>query len=77
MPNNYQRWIHPAQQQGRLLPWSNSVIVRSRWSIRVSGLLLEIIQQIHSFRASFVRSFQRSNADSSPSRASCKSDGTS
>lgn len=48
----------PGQQQGRRLPaWSSST-ARLILRLRVAPCLAEMIQQIHSFRASGVRSFQ-------------------
>lgn len=46
------------------------------WSWRVSDFLQVILQQIHSLRASGVKSCQRSKADWSASRALRKSAGT-
>lgn len=68
--------MQPIQQHGRRLPSSSSVTVRSTWFFRVSGSLLVIVQQIHSLRASGVRSSQRSSADSSATSALRKSSGT-
>jgi|HubBroStandDraft_6_1064221.scaffolds.fasta_scaffold211044_3 hypothetical protein len=63
----------PGQQQGRRLPaWSSST-ARIILRLRVVPCLAEMTQQIHSFRASGVRSFQAALA--SEPRASHKSAG--
>jgi len=72
----FERWTQPTQQQGRRTPSNSSVIVRSRWVFLVSAFLLVITQQIHSFRASGVRSSHLSKADLSDDRAVRKSSGT-
>src|ERR1041385_6470408 len=48
--------MQPIQQHGRRLPSINSSRTRLMCSRLVSDLLTEITQQIHSFRASGVRS---------------------
>ena len=54
--NSFQRWGQPGQQQGRRIPSLSSVRTRSMCCLLVSGLLTEMTQQIHSFRASGVMS---------------------
>ncbi len=68
--------MQPAQQHGRRLPTISSVTVLSMWFALVSCLLLVMVQQIHSLRASGVRSCHLSRADSSALRAFSKSFGT-
>jgi hypothetical protein len=65
----------PGQQQGRRLPaWSSST-KRLILRLRVGPCLAEMTQQIHSFRASGVRSFQAALVVASEPRASHKSAG--
>lgn len=59
------RWIQPIQQQGRRIPSLISARVLSTCSFLVSGFLTDIVQQIHSLRASGVRSFHFANASGS------------
>jgi hypothetical protein len=68
--------MQPIQQHGLRTPSLSSVRVLSMCSARVSGLLEEITQQIHSFRASGVRSFHLASALASEASAVRKSDGT-
>ena len=70
------RCLHPGQQQGRRLPARRSSAIRTSLRARVSGFFAISIQQIHSLRASGVRSAQvtlRSEFSVSTAR---KSDGT-
>ena len=65
----------PGQQQGRRLPaWSSST-ARLILRLRVVPSLAETTQQIHSFRASGVRSFQAAFVVASEPRALRKSAG--
>lgn len=48
------RWIQPIQQQGRRFPSMSSETTLFTWSFRVVSCLTEMVQQIHSFRASGV-----------------------
>jgi len=70
------RWIQPIQQHGRRIPSLSSEITRLTCSSRVFCCLTVIVQQIHSLRASGVRSSQRPRADSSASNAFRKSAGS-
>ncbi len=56
------RCTHPIQQHGRRLPLPRSAIALSTCFARVSGFLTEIVQQIHSLRASGVRPFHVARA---------------
>ena len=69
--------MQPAQQQGLRFPSSSSVTVRFIWFFLVSCFLTVIVQQIHSFRASGVKSSHFSKTDSSDARAFFKSSGIS
>lgn len=69
------RWIQPYQQQGRRIPSLSSVRVLSTCSFLVSGFLTEITQQIHSLRASAVRSSHAASASGSEVKTSRKSAG--
>ncbi len=71
------RCIQPSQQQGRRLPSISSETVRSTWFCLVSDVLTEIVQQIHSFRASGVMSSQAAKASGEAVRAFRKSAGSS
>lgn len=66
----------PAQQHGRRFPSKSSETTLCTWSLRVPGLLTEIVQQIHSFRASGVMSSHAASAFELEVRTSCKSAGT-
>jgi hypothetical protein len=68
--------MHPIQQHGRRIPSLSSVRVLSTCSARVSGFLVEITQQIHSLRASGVKSFHFASALASEASALRKSNGT-
>lgn len=72
----YHRCAQPAQQHGRRFPASSSVAVLSMWFFLVSGFLVDIVQQIHSLRASGVMSSHLSKTDSSAIRMSFKSWGS-
>ena len=48
------RWVQPSQQHGRRIPSLSSETTLPTCSFLFSGLLTEIAQQIHSFRASGV-----------------------
>ena len=65
----------PGQQQGRRFPASTSFCRRARWASRVSCFLGEVIQQIHSLRASGVKPFYLAESDGSRSRTAFKSPG--
>ena len=65
----------PGQQQGRRLPAWSSWTARLILRLRVVACLAEMTQQIHSFRASGVRSFQAALVVASAPRASLKSAG--
>ena len=67
------RWVQPIQQQGRRVPCLSCAHTRSTWSRRVSGFLTEIAQQIHSLRASGVRSSHAARALGSDVRTFRKS----
>src|SRR5262249_21521040 len=71
------RWVQPIQQQGRRVPSLSCVHIRSTCSRRVSGFLTEIAQQIHSLRASGVRSSHAARALRSEVRTFRKSGGRS
>jgi hypothetical protein len=72
----FQRCGQPGQQQGRRIPSLSSLRTRSMCCLLVSGLLTEITQQIHSFRASGVISSHFSCATGSEIRTLRKSAGT-
>ncbi len=69
------RCMQPIQQQGRRLPLLRSATTRATCLSRVFCCLTDIVQQIHSLRASGVKSSHRSSADSSASIAWRKSVG--
>src|SRR5215468_1738357 len=69
--------MQPIQQQGRRIPSLSSVRTLSTCCLLVSGFLTEIVQHIHSLRASGVRSFQAASAAVSAARAFCRSSGSS
>ena len=71
------RCMQPAQQHGRRIPSFNSETTLVTCSFRVSGVLTEIVQQIHSLRASGVISSHAANALESDRRAFRKSAGSS
>ena len=71
------RWVQPIQQQGRRVPSLSCAHTRSTCSRRVSGFLTEIDQQIHSLRASGVRSSHAARALGSDVRTFRKSGGRS
>jgi len=66
----------PGQQHGRRLPAPRSSTARWMRRRRVGACLAESTQQIHSFRASGVRSFQAARVDASDATAWRKSDGS-
>ena len=68
--------MHPAQQQGLRTPSLSSVCTRSTCWLLVSAFLTEIVQQIHSLRASGVISSHAANATGSPLRTFRKSAGS-
>lgn len=70
------RWIQPSQQQGRRFPCFNSLTVLLTWSFLVSCLFTKVTQQIHSFRASGVRSSQARTDFGLEESAFCKSIGS-
>jgi len=69
------RWIQPSQQHGRRIPSLSSVIVLLTCSFLVSSFLTKVTQQIHSLRASGVRSSHIASAALSEVRAFRKSMG--
>ena len=72
----FQRWGQPAQQQGRRFPSISSVRVLSiRWLL-VFAFLADLIQHIHSLRASGVISFQTARDVGAEVRVFRKSAGT-
>lgn len=56
------RWGQPGQQQGRRFPLISSSRTRSMCCFLVSGFFTDVVQQIHSLRASGVSVFQASRA---------------
>lgn len=71
-----QRWMQPGQQQGLRIPSLSSERTLSTCCFLVSGFLTEMVQQIHSLRASGVISSHAANAAGSAMRAFRKSAGT-
>src|SRR5215469_11750785 len=71
------RCVQPGQQQGRRIPSLSSETTLVTCSFLVSGLLTEMVQQIHSLRESGVMSSQAVNALGSEDRALRKSAGNS
>lgn len=67
----------PGQQQGRRFPSFNSEHTLSIWLALVSGFLTDVVQQIHSLRASGVRLFHLRRAFGSQVNAFRRSVGTS
>src|SRR6188474_1908409 len=67
--------MQPYQQQGRRIPSLSSVHVLSTCSFLVSAFLTEITQQIHSLRASGVRSSHAASAFGSEVKVARKSTG--
>ena len=65
----------PAQQHGRRIPCESFEIPFSMRVGRVSGLAPDVIQQIHSLRASGVVSFQTASAFFDARRALRRSEG--
>lgn len=70
------RCTQPIQQHGRRTPSSSSLITRSTCFFLVCSVLTFIVQQIHSLRASGVRSSHLSKASESIVNALYKSSGT-
>ncbi len=70
------RCVQPIQQQGRRIPSLSSEHTRSTCSRRLSGLLTEMVQQIHSLRASGVISSHFASAFESEKRAFFRSAGS-
>ena len=56
------RWMQPIQQHGRRIPSMSSEHALLTWSPLVSGALTEMVQQIHSLRASGVMSSHAARA---------------
>lgn len=75
-PSLFQRCGQPGQQQGLRIPSLSSVSTRSMCCLRVFGFLTEIIQHIHSLRASAVISSHLARAAGSEMRTFRKSAGT-
>ena len=71
----FSRCGHPGQQQGRLLPSVNSSQARWIRCFRVSSVLHEVTQHIHSLRANGVISSQAVFAVGEANTAFRKSDG--
>ena len=69
------RWIQPTQQQGRRIPFFSSVRTLPTCWLLVLDFLTDIVQQIHSLRASGVRSSHAASAFGSEVKATHKSDG--
>ncbi len=69
------RCMHPAQQHGRRFPCLSSETTLVTCSRLVSGLFTEVVQQIHSLRASGVMSSHAANDFASEDKASRMSDG--
>lgn len=69
--------MQPIQQQGRRTPSLSSVRALSTCCLRVSGFFTEIVQHIHSLRASGVRSSHAASASASEARVSRTSSGKS
>ena len=70
------RWMQPIQQHGRRIPSTSSKTTLLTWSFRVSGVLTETVQQIHSLRASGVMSSHFASAFGEATRAFRKSAGS-
>ena len=70
------RWGHPGQQQGRRIPWCILSIPTSIRRLRVASCFADVTQQIHSLRASGVKSGQRLLAVASDAIAFRKSAGS-
>ena len=56
------RCMQPIQQHGRCIPSMSFEHALRTWSFQVSGFLTEMVQQIHSLRASGVMSFHAASA---------------
>ena len=74
-PTVFQRCGQPGQQHGRRLPSLSILRARSTCSFLVSTFFTEMVQQIHSLRASGVMSSQAASAALSEARAFRKSAG--
>src|SRR5260221_4423833 len=70
------RWVQPIQQHGRRFPSSNSDCTRSMCWLLVSAFFGQSTQQIHSLRASGVRSCHAARTLGSAIRTRLKSAGT-
>ena len=75
MRGDLQRCWHPGQQQGLRVPPRNLSMPTSMRRFLVSSFLADVIQHIHSFRASGVISVQRLFAAALDSMALRKSAG--
>src|ERR1700684_1391257 len=69
------RCMQPIQQHGRRIPSMSSEHTLRTWSFRVSGFLTEMVQQIHSLRASGVMSSHAASAVGEATSAFLKSAG--
>jgi len=74
-PGHLRRWGQPGQQHGLRMPSMSSEHTRSTCCFRVSGFFTEMVQQIHSLRASGVMSSQAACAAGDARSASLKSAG--
>src|ERR1700741_199162 len=74
-PQNAHRCGQPGQQHGRLIPSLSSEHTRSTCCRLVSSFLTEMVQQIHSLRASGVMSSQAASAFASDAIAFRRSAG--
>ncbi len=63
------RWVQPSQQHGRRIPSFSSLTTLLTWSFLVSSLFTKVTQQIHSLRASGVRSSHSASAFASELKA--------
>ena len=70
------RWIQPIQQQGRRSPSLSRLTTCRTWSFLVSPFFTEIVQQIHSLRASGVRLSHAATAALLADSVVCRSLGT-
>jgi hypothetical protein len=74
-PQNAHRCEQPGQQHGRRIPSLSSEHTLSTCCLLVSSFLTEMVQQIHSFRASGVMSSQAASAFESDASAFWRSAG--
>lgn len=70
------RCVHPTQQHGRRFPPPSSSIARLICSFLVSTFLTDVVQQIHSLRASGLISSHATSAFLDAARAFLKSSGS-